>query len=282
DIWATFEWWMSLIPETLVAVLTMSGVQGREDMLRKMCRRAGFAYDRLLYPQLAAGERSVSSQQAFDLVALADVARGEPAAAAWLCGGEGDFGDFRPALAGTPFLRALDQFLARYGHRGRYESDWALPRLRENPAPLLFAIRGQLEGPRQDPEETARRQDADASAAWREFEGTLSRWQRWTLLPRVRSSVRRIKQQYVWREKVRSDLTRVVAALREWHLALADRFAARGWIDRRDDYFLLKLDEVRRAIAEPAFHQRLRDIALDRAAQLAAERDLRMPLFMRE
>src|SRR5262249_31105473 len=89
-------------------------------------------------------------------------------------------------------------------------------------------------------------------------------------------------QQYVWREKVRSDLTRVVAALREWHLALADRFAARGWIDRRDDYFLLKLDEVRRAIAEPAFYQRLRGIALARAAQLAAERDLRMPLFMRE
>src|SRR5262249_29777885 len=110
----------------------------------------------------------------------------------------------------------------------------------------------------------------------------LTPWQRWTLLPRVKTGVRRIKQQYVWREKVRSDLTRVVASVREWHLALAARFVARGWIDRGDDYFLLRLDEVRRAIAEPSFHEQLREIALERAAQLAAARDLRMPLFMRE
>jgi phosphohistidine swiveling domain-containing protein len=81
---------------------------------------------------------------------------------------------------------------------------------------------------------------------------------------------------------VRSDLTRVVAALRGWHLALADRFVERRWLDRRDDYFLLKLDEVGRAIAQPAFAGEVRDIALGRAAQLAAERDLQMPLFMRE
>src|SRR5262249_48826949 len=245
-------------------------------------RRVSFSYDRLVYPQLADGERSVSSQQAFDLVALADAARREPAAAAYLLHADGDFADFRTALAGTAFLDAFDQFLARYGHRGRYESDWALPRLRENPAPLLFAIRGQLEGPCQDPVETARRQEAEAAAAWREFEAALTPWQRWTLLPRVKTAVRRVKQQDVWRGKVRSDLTRVVASVREWHLALAARFVARGWIDRRDDYFLLRLDEVRRAIAEPSFHEQLREIALERAAQLAAERDLRMPLFMRE
>jgi pyruvate,water dikinase len=202
--------------------------------------------------------------------------------ARYLRDNDGAFADFRRALSGTAFLRRFDEFLARYGHRGHYESDWALPRLRENPAPLLFAIRGQLDDPAQDPEETAARQEAEAAAAWREFEAALTPWQRWTLLPRVRSTVARVKQQYVWREKVRSDLTRVVAELRVWHLALADRFVERGWIDRRDDYFLLKLDEVGRAVAEPAFGGQLRDIALGRAAQLAAERDLAMPLFMRE
>ena len=282
EIWATFGWWETLIPDTLTAVFIMSAVQRREDILRKVCRRVGFPYDRLVFPQLAAGERSVSSQQAFDLVALAGVARGEPAVARYLRDNDGSFADFRRALSGTAFLRQFEQFLSRYGHRGHYESDWALPRLRENPAPLLFAIRGQLDDPAQDPEETAARQEAEATAAWREFEATLTPWQRWTLLPRVRSTVARVKQQYVWREKVRSDLTRVVAGLRVWHLALADRFVERGWIDRRDDYFLLKLDEVGRAVAEPAFGGQLRDIALGRAAQLAAERDLAMPLFMRE
>jgi len=281
-IWAMLGWWQTLIPDTLTAVFIMSAVQRREDILRKICRRVGFPYDRLVFPQLAAGERSVSSQQAFDLVELANVARNEPAAARYLRDNDGGFADFRTALDGTGFLRQFDRFLARYGHRGHYESDWALPRLRENPAPLLFAIRGQLDDPAQDPAETAARQEADAAAAWREFDAALTRWQRWTVLPRVRSTVARVKQQYVWREKVRSDLTRVVAELRVWHLALADRFVERGWIDRRDDYFLLKLDEVGRAIAEPAFGTALHDIALGRAAQLAAERDLAMPLFMRE
>ena len=282
EIWATLGWWETLIPDTLTAVFIMSAVQQREDTLRKMCRRVGFPYDRLVFPQLAAGQRSVSSQQAFDLVVLANVARAEPAVAQYLRDNDGTFADFRTALSGTGFLQQFEQFLARYGHRGRYESDWALPRLRENPAPLLFAIRGQLDDPAQDPAETAARQDAAAAAAWREFEATLTRWQRWTLLPRVRSTIARVKQQYVWREKVRSDLTRVVAELRMFHLALADRFVERGWIERRDDYFLLKLDEVGRAIAEPAFGAELHDIALGRAAQLAAERDLAMPLFMRE
>jgi Pyruvate phosphate dikinase, AMP/ATP-binding domain len=62
EIWATFEWWQTLIPDTLTAVFIMSAVQRREDILRTICRRVGFPYDRLVFPQLAAGERSVSSQ----------------------------------------------------------------------------------------------------------------------------------------------------------------------------------------------------------------------------
>jgi len=282
EIWATFEWWKSLIPETLTAVFIMSAVQRREDVLRKICRRVGFPYDRLVFPHLAAGQRSVSSQQAFDLVALANLARGEAASARYLRGNDGTFGGFRQALAGTAFLNELDRFLARYGHRGHYESDWALPRLSEHPEPLLFAIRGQLDAAPQDPAEIAARQAADAASAWRDFAATLTPWQRCTLLPRVRATLRRLKQQYVWREKVRSDLTRVVAALRVWHLALADRFVERGWIARRDDYFLLKLGEVGRAIADPASAADLRGTVNRRAAQLAAERALQMPLFMRE
>jgi len=98
----------------------------------------------------------------------------------------------------------------------------------------------------------------------------------------VRWTLRRLKQQYVWREHVRSDLTRVVSRIRAWHLVLADRFVERGWIDRRDDYFLLQLDEVKRAALDPTQGAGLRAIASRRAAQLAAERDLRMPLLMRE
>ena len=70
--------------------------------------------------------------------------------------------------------------------------------------------------------------------------------------------------------------------MRAWHLVLAGRFLERGWLDRRDDYFLLELAEVARAAIDPSQGPGLRAIAARRAAQLAAERDLRMPLLMCE
>jgi len=105
---------------------------------------------------------------------------------------------------------------------------------------------------------------------------------RLTLLPRVRMTVRRLKWQYVRREECRSDLTRVIAHLRVWHLALADRFVARGWLDRPTDYFLLQLEEVGAVIADPVSAPQLRDIVRRRAADLEAQRELRLPFLMRE
>ena len=147
---------------------------------------------------------------------------------------------------------------------------------------MLFAVRGHLEGPPQNLQAVADRQDADAAAAWRAFEARMTWWQRRARLPRVRYELRRLKQQYVWREQVRSDLTRIVAHLRRWFLVLADRFVERGWIDRRDDYFLLRFDEIGAAIADPVKGAGLRAIAARRAAELEAQRPLRMPLLMRE
>jgi phosphohistidine swiveling domain-containing protein len=282
ELWAFVRHWSGEVPRDMQIVFVVGSVMMREGMIRKACNAVGFAYDRLVYPQLAAGARSVSTQQAVDLVALADVARGEAKAAAYLRANDGAFRDFREALAGTAFLERLDRFLDSYGHRGRYESDWALPRLHENPAPVLFAIRGHLEGPAQNLQAIAERQETDAAAAWQAFEARMTWWQRRTRLPRVRRELRRLKQQYVWREQVRSDLTRIIAHLRRWFLVLADRFVERGWIERRDDYFLLRLDEIGAAIDDPAKGEGLRKIAARRTAELEAQRPLRMPLLMRE
>lgn len=282
EISRSFDWWLGLVPESLTAVFVMSSVQFKEQIIRDACTAVAFSYDRLVYPQLAAGQRSVSTQQAYDLDALAETARHDPAVVAYLADNDGRFADFRAALAGTDFVAQFEAFLERYGHRGRYESDWSIPRLSEDPSPALFAIRGQLHGPPRDQRAVAARQQLEAADAWRAFEARLTRWQRWTMLRRVRSTLRGLKQQYLYREQVRSDLTRVLARIRKLHLALAGRFVARGWLDRRDDYFLLRLDEVQRAIADHRLGGALRDIALRRAAQLEQERALDMPLFMRE
>jgi len=282
EIWKQIEWWIAIAPESIQPVFVMSGVLFREVAIRKACNLVGFPYERLVYTQLAAGRRSVSTQQALDLVALANSARHEPKAMRYLSGNDGAFADYRVGLAGTSFLERFDRFLDLYGHRGRYESDWALPRLHENPAPALFAIQQHLQGRPQDPKAVAERQEADAAAAWRGFEARMTRWQRWTIGRRVRAMLKRLKNQYVWREQVRSDLTRIMRYARGYHLTLAMRFAERGWIERPDDYFLLLLAEVRAAIESPERGPELRAIAARRAAQFAEEGRLAMPMLMRE
>ena len=282
ELMDAIEQWIESAPEAIQPVFVMSGVLARETAVRRICNRVGFSYDRLVYPQLAAGARSVSTQQAFDLVALATAARHETAARAYLLENDGTFADFRTALAGTSFLEKLDRFLDEYGHRGHYESDWALPRMHENPAAALFAIREQLHARAQDPKAISDRQTADANAAWRAFEAHLTWWQRWTTLPKARALIRRLKKQYGWREQVRSDLTRIVRYMRGYHLALAERFVERGWLDRRDDYFLLHLDEIAAVIRGVQPGSDLRGIAARRAAELAEQKDLHIPMLMRE
>jgi len=282
ELMDAIDQWIESAPEAIQPVFVMSGVLARETAVRKLCNRVGFSYDRLVYPQLAAGARSVSTQQAFDLVALATAARHDTGAMAYLVNNDGTFSDFRSALAGTSFLEALDRFLDEYGHRGRYESDWALPRMHENPAAVLFAIREQLHARTQDPKAISDRQTADANAAWRAFEAHLTWWQRWTILPQARALIRRLKKQYGWREQVRSDLTRILRYMRGYHLALAERFVERGWLDRRDDYFLLRLDEIAAVIGGAASGPGLHGIAARRAAELAEQKDLPIPMLMRE
>jgi rifampicin phosphotransferase len=278
QLWDIYQWWASIVPASMQIVFVMSNVLFRETQIKKVCQQVGYPYEKLVYPQLAAGQRSVSSQQAIDLVGLAAVARQDHAATRYLLENDGSFTDIESTLAGTSFLAAFKRFLDEYGHRGRYESDWALPRLHENPAPALFAIREQLKGGAQDMQAVAERQEADAARARREFEARLAWWQRFTVLPTVRLMLRRLKRQYVWREKVRSNLTRILRHCRDYHLVLATRFVDRGWLSQRDDYFLLLIEEVGAAITDSTKGPGLQAIVERRAAQRAAEAELHLPL----
>src|SRR5262249_13857904 len=172
--------------------------------------------------------------QAFDLVALADTARREPAVVRYLLNGTSGLSEMRRVLRGTDFLKEFENFLKTYGHRGMQESDWALPRYSEDPGPLLQALRIHLENPSKiSVTKQVQRQEGERAEAWAAFEKRLSPVQRWTILPRSRQSIRKIKQYYVWREKVRSDLVKILAAMRKLHLVLAERFAKRGWLEHR-------------------------------------------------
>ena len=274
DLWSVIEQWSAEAPDYMQTVLLFGNVLFREAPVKKVCDRVGFPFEQLVYPQLALGERSVSAQQAFDLVALAEVARHEPRVVAYLSEDQPATSHMRVVLRGTAFLEAFEQFLEKYGHRGLHEYDWSLPRYHEDPTPLLRAIRGHLEaGPATRAGASVTGQQRAAADAMAAFERRLSTWQRWTTLRRVRGSVRKIKQYYVWREQVRSDLARVIGALRVWYLTLAERFVERGWLDRPGDFFLLHLEEVASVVRGTRQPAMLHDIVAARRAELERNRE---------
>ena len=126
-------------------VLLLAGVLFHEAPIRKVCEAVGFPFEHLVYPQLAAGERSVSSQQAFDLVALAESARKDPRVRRILTEvPPDDHVRLRARSTARHSSPIWTGFSNNYGHRGRYESDWSLPRLHEDPTPIFQAMRAHL------------------------------------------------------------------------------------------------------------------------------------------
>jgi pyruvate,water dikinase len=283
EMWSVLEEWIRDAPDAIQLVLTFGGVLFYEEQLRAICGKAGVDASRFLVTQLAAGERSVSAQQAYDLTSLASIARRDAIVQSELLLDPVDINRLRRTLRGTSFLSSFERFLETYGHRGLYESDWALPRYAEDPTPLLLALRGHLSGAcARDDSATAARQAEEAAAAWSAFERRLSPWRRWTLLPRARQIVRRIKQYYVWREHCRFEMVRLLSALRRWHLVLARRFVERGLLDHPGEYFLLRLAEVGQVTRGVLAVGTVREIVATRRAQQTSYRRIKMPMLMRE
>ncbi|HEX8140591.1 MAG TPA: PEP/pyruvate-binding domain-containing protein [Pyrinomonadaceae bacterium] len=274
--------WEDTTEERMAVIFVMSGVVLYETELKKICGRVGFPPERLIHTYLATGEKSVSAQQALDLLSLAHRARSEERARDYFQKTE-RFDRFREALRGTRFLEEFELFLQKYGHRGNYESDWALPRYSEDPEPLLFAIGVHVQAPDcPAPEAIIARQEREAREAWQEFEAKLSRWQKLLLVPRVRWLLKRAKKMYVWRELCRSEMVRLTSAIRAWLLVMAERFVERGLIAERDDYFFLTGDEIKEGFDDAERAAQFRSIVAARKADLESWRHLELPLLMRE
>lgn len=277
------EMWDERPTEHLQVVLALGGVVLYESTLRKICEKVGFPYERLLHAYVAAGEKSVSAQQAFDLLRLANQARGEERVRNYFLNDPQGFEKFREDLRATEFLKEFEAFLDHYGHRGIYESDWALPRYSEDPSPLLFAIREHVQAPEcPTPESLRTDQDRHARDVWDEFKAKLSGWQRLTRALPARWLLRKIKQRYMWRELLRSEMVRAGSAARRWQLRLAERFVQRGWIEQPQDHFFLTLEEAARGLREADFAGTFRTLVAQRKAQYAFWRQLEMPALMRE
>jgi pyruvate,water dikinase len=144
-------------------------------------------------------------------------------------------------------LAPLERFLARYGMRGVGEIDLGRTRWREDPTPLIQAVRSYLriEDPVQAPDAVFARGAASAEEALdrlcRELRARRGGWIKARL---ARWAARRVRALAGLRESPKFAIVRVLGIVRESLLASGRELAAAGAIARADDIFFLRLGEL--------------------------------------
>lgn len=208
---------------------------------------------------MAGGEPSVTARQGYELMALAALAAGEPAAAALLRTGAGDW---QSLPEDSPFRRQFAAFIERYGHRGVYESYLRSPRWREAPGYLLQQIAGLMAS---DPAALRIRQGEARQAARTRLAGHLPFWaRRWAQrLARIASA------ECNDREAARSALTAYGEAARRLLLEIGRRLTASGGLAAAEDAFHLLPPEITAALAGRLGGAALRHRVADRQSLFA-------------
>jgi len=205
-------------------------VSGLVDVIEKQCPGEGHAMAAAL---MAGAEPSVTAQQSYDLMALAQTATADAEALTWLRADNRIGTQWAQQLpAHSPFRQHFSTFLERYGHRAIEESYFRRPRWREQPDYVLDLIVGLIGS---DARAVRQRQLAASERAW----ARLPFWLRPVVRGMLKSAVRDSNQ----REAARSALVAYLEALRIGLLKLADRLVGEEGLDAHEDIFNLTLDE---------------------------------------
>ncbi|WP_343547864.1 PEP/pyruvate-binding domain-containing protein [Ralstonia sp.] len=205
-------------------------VSGLVDVIEKQCPGEGHALAAAL---MAGAEPSVTAQQSYDLMALAQTAAADIEALAWLRADKRIGAQWAQQLPPhSPFRQHFSAFLERYGHRAIEESYFRHPRWREQPDYLLDLVVGLIGS---DARAVRQRQQAASERAW----ARLPFWLRPIVRGMLKSAVRHSNQ----REAARSALVAYLEALRIGLLKLADGLVGEEGLDAPEDIFNLTLDE---------------------------------------
>ena len=184
---------------------------------------------------------------------LADVAREHPAVADALREGASRE-DLEGVEGSGPFLAELDDFLGEFGHRATGEIDVGRPRWRDDPSGPLQSVRGGLG---RDEAGLHRDHLADlerrAEAAADRLEARAARG---PLGPLRRRAVRRLVRTYrggiQLREYPKQGLGHLFAAWHDVLSAAGSELAADGRLDRADDVWFLRREELLDALERDA------------------------------
>jgi phosphohistidine swiveling domain-containing protein len=182
------------------------------------------------------------------------------------------------ALVGVPLApsvqAAIDQFVARFGSRCTGEIDIAQPRLRETPALLFDMVKAMLpatsRSPRDMSADGARASQAAVEAACERASQTS-----WPVLATlkcalIRAVAPRVTHLFGKRESHKSAIVRVLDIARRQLLTVGDELCGSGALERREDIFMLRIDDARRAL-DPTQRDATRALAARNRAALVDE-----------
>jgi rifampicin phosphotransferase len=216
------------------------------------------------------------------LWALMELARAEPAVARAIQDGpdEALVARVRTAAGDGSFARALAAFLDTYGHR-EIRMDIVYPSWREDPAPVLRFVRAYLAAPNAPSPEHQEHALADAR---RKGAGEVERALARTLLGRLvhrrlfRWAMGRAEALGAFRDTMHYEWTRSFPLLRHWLETMADRWVARGLLDRRADIYCLSIPDLLAWIDDP---RPMTDLAARRRRQWDRDRARPWPVEIR-
>lgn len=177
-----------------------------------------------------------SAEHGYAILQLAEIARGDEAASAWLASRAPGLTwvDLPPS---SPFRAALGAFLERYGHRAVYEADILNARWADDPTYIADEVRHLLaQPPREDPRAVAARIRGEAERELRQ--------RSWWRAPIVRWLARRFSRSTAMREEAKSALAASIVPARRVALEVGRRLVASGRFASPDQIFHLSVVEL--------------------------------------
>lgn len=191
----------------------------------------------------------ISAGQVLRLIELAEIARREPTAQAFLLAEPWQPELYRTRLHGTDFLAAFDAYREEYGHRAIGESDIATPRFADQPDYVLGVIRRHVQTPpARSAAEIQQQQKTTQCRALREIRERLG-W-RWIHRALFTWWHRRLCRSLSLRETNRHHLMYFSTAVRRLILTLGKQWATEGRLASPEDIFFLTADELRAAVMD--------------------------------
>ncbi|MFE3453855.1 PEP/pyruvate-binding domain-containing protein [Nonomuraea sp. NPDC059194] len=145
--------------------------------------------------------------------------------------------------------RAIDRFLARYGHRGVAEIDLGMPRWSDEPAHILGVLANylRLDGDDLTPDEMFARGAQEAERAVRTIVAMAAARGRWR--GRLAAfGLRRTRLFGGLRELPKYYMVEVLAAVRRSMRVVGEELVAKGVLDTADDVYFLDFRETRAAL----------------------------------